>query len=777
MVEMVKKAATESVRGNENGRALVEGGADAAWDAFVARHAYPQFLQTSAWAELKSRFEWQATRAVVSGGGSGAPIGGASILLRRAAGITLAYVPRGPVVDWGNLDAVATVLAAVGDEARRKGASVLLVEPELPDSLDVQRQLGSLGLRPSSSTIQPPSTVMLDIGGDEDAVLARMKSKWRYNVRLAERKGVTVRELARDELPIFYKLMAETAVRDRFFVHSDAYYAAAYDLFVPQMGVFLLAEFEGRPLGALVALRCGHMAWYVWGASSNAERSRMPNHALQWAAMRWARDHGATRYDFWGIPDEIGKVAVGLAHGSGAGTPVDEIPVDLEALPSHDLWGVYRFKQGFGGEVVRHVGTWEMPLQALGYRVYQVGRVAQQAMRAMKEQQMSHRHPWSGRWQPVVDMATWQKALASLPNPHVLQSWEWGAVKAQTDWRATRRVLRDEEGKPVAALQFLDRQLLPFVPIRIGYVPKGPVVDWGNGRGVEAVLAQVETLAKRHNCIFVKIDPDVEEDSAEGMRLRHTFRQRGWRFSREQIQFKNTALSDLSVDENALLEGMKSKWRYNIRLAERRGIGVRQGTVADLEAFFQLYQETGARDGFLIRPFDYYRTTWESYLAAQQEVENPAGGALLLAEHADEETPLAGIFILRYGARAWYFYGASSERRRRDMPNYLLQWEGLRWARTHGCTVYDWWGAPTDIDDPADGMQGVWQFKQGFGARFAQHTGAWDYTAWPWLYRLYTEAMPRVMAFVRRLRGISSESHAEKAEGDGSRGDAEAQRE
>jgi lipid II:glycine glycyltransferase (peptidoglycan interpeptide bridge formation enzyme) len=757
MVENVKQPVLDDVGARDSGRkgerVLEDASSDAVWDDFVARHRYSHFLQTSAWAKLKSRFEWRATRATVGNlfGGDNAA-GGASILLRRAATVTLAYVPRGPVVEWRDETATRAVMAAVRDEARRQGASVLLVEPELADSLDAQQLLSRLGFKRSRNTIQPPSTTLIAIDGDEDAVLAHMKSKWRYNIRLAERKGVTVRALQRDELSVFTELMQETAVRDHFAVHSCEYFAAAYDLLTPKMGAFLVAEYDGKALASLVVLQCGKKAWYVWGASSNEERSRMPNHALQWAAIQWARQHGATRYDFWGIPDEIGKVALGLAGGRGEGTPVDEIPVDLDILPSHDLWGVYRFKQGFGGDVVRHAGTWEMPLRPFGYKVFQVGSYLQNLSRTLKKE--PKHHSYGNRWQPVVDRASWQAALAALPAPHVLQSWEWGIVKAQTGWSARLRVLRDEEGHPIAALQFLDRQLLPFVPVRIGYVPKGPVVDWGNLRRVEGVLAEVEALAKLRNCIFVKIDPDVQEDSAEGIRLRNLFRQRGWRFSQDQIQFKNTALSDLTPDENDLLENMKSKWRYNVRLAERRGIVVRQGNREDLQAYYELYRETGARDGFLIRPFDYYQTTWESYLTAEGESGNPAGGALLLAEHAEEDSPLAGIFVMRYGERAWYFYGASSERRRRDMPNYLLQWEGMRWAKAHGCTLYDWWGAPTDITDPADGMQGVWQFKQGFGASFAKHVGAWDYATSPWLYRLYTEAMPRMIAFVRRLRDI-----------------------
>jgi lipid II:glycine glycyltransferase (peptidoglycan interpeptide bridge formation enzyme) len=748
MVEIVKRTA---VSGEET-RMPHDAALNAKWDAFVARHTFPQFLQTSAWAALKSCFGWQATRVVL--GSTVEPSGGASILLRSVAGIKVAYVPRGPLVDWENEAAARAVMAAVRDEARRLGASVLLVEPELFDSAQARHLLAKLGLRPSARTIQPPSTLMVDIGGDEEGVLARMKSKWRYNVRLAERKGVTVRELRREELPTFYRLIEETAVRDDFHAHSDAYYAAAYDLFTPAMGAFLVAEYEGMPLGALVVLRCGKMAWYLWGASSNRERGRMPNYALQWAAMRWARSHGAVRYDLWGVPDEIGQVARALAQGNGAGTPVDEIPVDLEALPSHDLWGVYRFKQGFGGEVVRHVGTWEAALEPLGYRLYQVGSTVISTLRAPQVPGSKQLQPKALPWQPVVDRGTWQAALSDLPSVHVLQSWEWGTVKAQTEWKPTRRVLRGEMGKAVAAFQFLDRQLLPFVPLRVGYVPKGPLVDWQNTRRVEATLACIETIAKQRNCIFVKIDPDVDERSAEGIRLRHIFRQRGWRFSSEQIQFKNTAITDLRPDQEALLEDMKSKWRYNIRLAERRGITVRQGTSADLEAFYRLYQETSTRDGFLIRPFEYYRTTWESFLAAEKEKGNPAGGTLLLAEYGEEKAPLAGIFLLRYADRAWYFYGASGEQRRRDMPNYLLQWEAMRWARARGCTVYDWWGAPTAPDDAADAMQGVWQFKQGFGANFVAQIGAWDYAAWPWLYRIYAEMMPRAMGLLRRLRGI-----------------------
>jgi peptidoglycan pentaglycine glycine transferase (the first glycine) len=535
---------------------------------------------------------------------------------------------------------------------------------------------------------------------------------------------------------------------------------------VPRHAVFLLAEYAGQPLAAIVVAAVGKLAYYLWGASSDRERNRMPNHALQWAGIQWARQRGASSYDFWGIPDDIGKVAMGLAGGDGSGTPVDALPIDLETLPSGELWGVYRFKQGFGGQVMRYVGAWDLPINPVGYKLYDFGLAVREKIaeskrlrewRALKQTVgrliLPHSPtpplPQSLNLHPIHTSAEWQNTLATLPTPHVLQSWEWGAIKGQTEWTAERLAVR-ERGKLCAAFQFLSRQPIPGVPLRIGYLPKGPVVDWQDFDRVEAMLTLIEHHARQRNCVFVKIDPDLRADTTVGRTVLHTLERRGWRFSDDQIQFKNTAFSDLSAGEEGVMEALKSKWRYNVRLAERRGIQIRQGTVDDLPAFYKLYAETGQRDGFLIRPLAYYRTTWEMFLTAQNDPVNPAGGALLLAEHAEEQEPVAGLFLFRYGQRTWYFYGASSERRRRDMPNYLLQWEAMRWAIAQGCTVYDWWGAPTELTNVEDPMQGVWQFKQGFGAEFQPHIGAWDFPVMPWLYQGYRELFPLALDLLRK---------------------------
>ena len=754
------------------------------WDAFVAAHPQAHILQTEGWGALKSGFGWWQ-RTVTVRAADGTIQAGALVLFRRVAGLTLAYVPQGPLTDWGDADLTQRLLTAIRAEAQRQRAVVLKIEPDLPDSGEQRAQLARFGFQPSPQTVQPRSTVLLDIGDEEEAILARMKSKWRYNIRLAERKEVTVRAGSEDDLRHFQALMQETGERDAFDVHSIDYYRAAFAQFVPQQGVFLFAEYNGEPLAAIVVLHVGQTAWYLWGASSNRERNRMPNHALQWAAMRWAKDRGATRYDFWGIPDEIGQVAAGMRGDHGDPVRAEDVPVDVNAFPEGDLWGVFRFKEGFGGTVERYVGAWDLPMNRLGYGLYQAGLKGRDLRFSIDDLRFSvggaisklasipstihrqsqpeniptekpHTQPEIvNRQSSIVNSPlTWRATLAHLPRPHVLQSWEWGEVKDQTGWRAQRFVLPGKDGAPRAAFQLLwrqalPRQPLPVLPLRVGYVPKGPVLDWEDEESVAATLAAIEQQCRRLGCLLVKIDPDVDERTRAGRRLLALLRARGWRFSPEQIQFKNTAYTDLTLNEEDLLASFKSKWRYNIRLAERRDITIRAGTANDLPTFYDLYAETSRRDGFLVRPFSYYKTVWETFLAAQNEADNPAGGALLLAEHPEETAPLAGLFLFRYGEDAWYFYGASSDRRRRDMPNHLLQWQAMQWAIAQGCTRYDWWGAPTDLADPNDSMQGVWGFKEGFNAQFAPHVGAWDWSPQPILWRIYHRAMPIVLDWMR----------------------------
>jgi lipid II:glycine glycyltransferase (peptidoglycan interpeptide bridge formation enzyme) len=344
------------------------------------------------------------------------------------------------------------------------------------------------------------------------------------------------------------------------------------------------------------------------------------------------------------------------------------------------------------------------------------------------------------------DGRRWNEALANLPGAHALQSAQWAETKRQVGWAARPLLFRDREsGRPLAAATFLCRRL-PRLPLAVAYVPKGPALDRGDLSLAKMVLAGLEQEARQSRAIFVKIDPDVREDREEGVAFTRLLQERGWRASREQIQYRNTLLSDLTPSEDALLAGMKSKTRYNVRLASRRGVTVRAGQLDDLSIFYEMYNETGRRDGFIVRPFDYYRHVWETFLRA--------GLAHLLLAEVEGEA-VAGLILFRFALTAWYMYGASTSRHRKLMPNHLLQWEAMRWAKAQGCTTYDWWGAP-DVLEESDPMWGVYRFKVGFGGEFVPHIGAWDFPVSRPLYWLYTVAMPRVLDLMRRRHSVEA---------------------
>jgi peptidoglycan pentaglycine glycine transferase (the first glycine) len=358
----------------------------------------------------------------------------------------------------------------------------------------------------------------------------------------------------------------------------------------------------------------------------------------------------------------------------------------------------------------------------------------------------------------IANREEWNDALLALPARHVLQSWDWGEVKTRHGWLPAR-LLWARQGQPFAAAQVL-RRPVPRTPWSVMYVPKGPALEYGDMETLAQVLGDLEGYARAQRSIFVKIDPDVELPQVGAAHpVADVLSTRGWLYSAQQIQFRNTALLDLALSEEDLLAAMKSKTRYNTRLAGRRGVAVRPGTTQDIPRFYEMYDETGTRDGFLIRPFEYYQDTWQTFLErglAHMLLAEVVEGAD--ASAAGEGTPsggkrvtVAGLILFLFGDKAWYMYGASTAEHRDRMPNYALQWEAIRWAKSAGCTVYDLWGAPERLEE-SDSLWGVWRFKEGLGARFTPHIGAHDYPTLPLLYWMYEVALPRYLGWLRRRR-------------------------
>ena len=350
----------------------------------------------------------------------------------------------------------------------------------------------------------------------------------------------------------------------------------------------------------------------------------------------------------------------------------------------------------------------------------------------------------------------WNDLIRSLPGSHFLQTSQWAEVKAEIGWQSKPFVWKDEEGHLQAAANLLIRRLRLFnrgPQVSIGYVPRGPMLDWGNVPLRTKVLSALEQAARNEGLIFLKIDPEIvlgrgipgsqgDEENQNGMKTFHDLESRGWRISPEQIQFKNTAVLDLTGSEEEWLSRMKQKARYNLRLSQRSGVIVRVAKDDELPTLYQMYAQTAARDGFIIREMDYYLKVWRSFIQ----------GGMAEALVAEVEGQLvAGLVLFYLGNRAWYFYGMSTTLHRDKMPNYLLQWEAMRLARERGCELYDLWGAP-EVFDPTDRMYGVFRFKDGLGANVIRTAGAWDFVLKPFWYFVYQRVLPGFLNLTRRIR-------------------------
>ena len=364
---------------------------------------------------------------------------------------------------------------------------------------------------------------------------------------------------------------------------------------------------------------------------------------------------------------------------------------------------------------------------------------------------------------------SWNELISKLPNPHFLQTYEWGQVKAKYGWSPLYAVW-DADGKwkiegdpsllptfhsPVAAALILKRQIIRngfAARLSVLYSPKGPLLDWENESLRNRVLDDLQSFAKKQGAIFLKLDPDVvlgrgvpqgEDDAPEnsGQIVMSELKRRGWGYSSDQIQFKNTVLIDLNLPEEEMLARMKQKARYNVRLAEKKGVSLRIGTLDDLSLLYKMYAETSVRDGFVIRDEGYYKTVWTLFMNSSQPTCEP-----IIAE-VDGEA-VAAIFVFYFAGRAYYVYGMSRNLHREKMPTYLLQWEAMKRAKVRGCTVYDLWGAPEDFDE-SDSMWGVYRFKEGLGGKVVRTLGAWDFAPSPLWYKMYSEVIPRVLDVMR----------------------------
>lgn len=317
------------------------------WNRFVEAAPLGYITQTYEWADLSDNLGSDILRlgAVEDGALRGAMI----VLVAKMAplGLPYLYVPRGPVVDDPRSPAMRALVQEARRLARRRGAFMLKIEPNVPDG-DPQwlAALRDLGFRRNPYAMHPRRSWVVDVRPSEQQLLADMKMTWRYNVRAAERKGVRIREAtSQADIDTWYGLYQETARRDGFFIHPKEHYAQVLNLYRERgAAVQFLAEVEGEAIAGLIVCKCGPVATSMYSASSNRHRERRPNHLLQWTGMRWAKAHGCTLYDFRAIAEKL--------------------------EPTEPDYSLYTYKEGFGGYSVLTLEGHDLPINPPLYWAY-----------------------------------------------------------------------------------------------------------------------------------------------------------------------------------------------------------------------------------------------------------------------------------------------------------------------------------------------------------------------------------------------------------------------
>jgi lipid II:glycine glycyltransferase (peptidoglycan interpeptide bridge formation enzyme) len=318
------------------------------WDQSVEEAPHGHLLQSYGWGELKDRHGWSVQRVAVR---SGSATAAAQLLWRKTPIGCMGYVSRGPAISPPGHEEVTTKLIdALHQEARARGAVFLKIEPNSADA-DL---LPALGFLPSPHTVQPRVTLVLDLNQDLETLMDRQLEKTRYNIRLAAKKGVTVRIGHRGDIEAFSSLMKETGTRNGFQVRTAAYYRDAFDL-LGDRAELLVAEHDGDLLSAMLLTMFNGEATYLFGGSTSYKRNLMASHLIQWEAIKRAKERGMKCYDFWAIPRSLASTdaAGGRTDGSASQLP------PAEDTSRGDLWGVYRFKRGFGGTIRTYSGAYD----------------------------------------------------------------------------------------------------------------------------------------------------------------------------------------------------------------------------------------------------------------------------------------------------------------------------------------------------------------------------------------------------------------------------------
>lgn len=320
----------------------------AEFDRYVTASPKASFMQMSTWADVKNNWKW---RGIICKDADGNICGTIAVLIRKVPMLpySLFYCPRGPVCDLHDKEVFVALIDALKKLGKKFRCCDIKLDPDVPVDDDAFRAFVTglgfklMGNTMSFETAQPRFVFRLNVAGKtKDEMIASFHSKTRYNIRVAIKNNVTIEIKGPEGAEEFHKLMIETGTRDDFGIRSTDYFKRMVAAMGENARIYM-AYYEGQPIAGSLALRCGNKVWYLYGASSNASRNVMPNYLVQWSMIQWAIESGCEIYDFRGVSGFL-----------------DE---------SNPLYGIYRFKKGFNGDLVEFIGEMDLILKPMGFKI------------------------------------------------------------------------------------------------------------------------------------------------------------------------------------------------------------------------------------------------------------------------------------------------------------------------------------------------------------------------------------------------------------------------
>ena len=350
----------------------------------------------------------------------------------------------------------------------------------------------------------------------------------------------------------------------------------------------------------------------------------------------------------------------------------------------------------------------------------------------------------------IEDRLLWNRFIASTATGHLCQTYEWAEHSPGEDARTDSLHIGvvDDAGVLVAAA-LLVRSKASGIRAPFYYAPRGPVCADPQSQALPLLLRTARAEARKRHAFMIRAEPNTPEDDQTWQRA---FRQLGFRPTSHQIYLRSAWVTDIRPSEDRILAEMMMTWRQNIRSSARKGATVRTGTGdADVEAFHRLLVETGVRDRFPVYPKYVFADMLRNYSAERAARDGTAEMALLMIEH--EGVPIAAGIVAAFGTGSWSLMCGSSgvPEHRKLRPNYLLQWESMRWAKARGAEFYDFRGIP-DVLKPGEEMYGVYEFKRGFGGTVSRVGPTQDLVLRPALYWPYVAAVSARRGLLERRR-------------------------